>query len=103
MAARRRFRPRRGEAAPAPRAAADRPRAGRAGAALVLALLAGYWIGRSALVLPADALQAADIAAALLSAALLAIWWRRRARRWIGRRGRAAPRGGPTDREGGTR
>lgn len=103
MAARRRFRPRRGEAAPAPRPAADPPRADRAGAALGLALLAGYWIGRSALVLPADALRAADIAAALLSAALLAIWYRRRARRWLGGRGRATTRGEPTDRAGGTR
>lgn len=103
---RRRFRPRRREApaqrsadlptphevsaraASPPVAAARRSRLG-----ITLALLAGYWIGRVAMLMPADALPVLDIAVALLSAVLFAVWYRRRARRYLETRQAAQWRG----------
>ena len=50
---------------------------------IALSLLVGYWIGRFATFVPADALPVLDIAAALLSAVLFAVWYRRGARRYL--------------------
>lgn len=83
---RRRFRPRRGETpapppAAAPRVASERGGPGRLG--VVLLLLLGYWLARVATFLPADPLQLLDIVVALLIAVLLAVWYRRRAKRYL--------------------
>ena len=83
---RRRFRPRRSET-PAPPAAAE-PRTPiepgrRSRLGIVLALLFGYWLARVATFLPTDPLQVLDIGVALLSAVLLAVWYRRGARRYM--------------------
>ena len=79
---RRRFRPRRSEA-PSPPAAAPRPAGRRSRLGIALTLLIGYWFGRFATFVPADALPLLDIAAALLSAVLFAIWYRRGAKRYL--------------------
>ena len=84
---RRRFRPRRSET-PAPPAAAAEPRAPgepgrRSRLGIVLTLLFGYWLARVATFLPTDPLQVLDIGVALLSAVLLAVWYRRGARRYM--------------------
>ena len=79
---RRRFRPRRSEAQPAP-AAPPRPAGGVSLLAVLLILLVGYWLGRFATFFPADALPLLDIGAALLCAVLFAVWYRRRAKRYL--------------------
>ncbi len=48
-----------------------------------MALLFGYWLARVATFLPADPLQVLDIGVALLSAVLIAVWYRRGARRYM--------------------
>ena len=63
---------------------------------LALVLLAGFWIGRFVGLLPAGGLDLVDLVVAALSAALLTVWYRRRARRYLESRGartRARTRG----------
>ena len=91
---RRRFRPRRSEAPSPPAAAAPRPTGRRSRLGVALTLLVGYWIGRFATFVPADALPVLDIAAALLSAVLFAVWYRRGARRYLDARQAARQRSG---------
>ena len=47
---------------------------------LLVLLLLGYWLGRLAALVPGDAL---DIAIAVVSAVALALWYRRRARKYM--------------------
>ena len=54
----------------------------------------GYWIGRFATSVPADALPVLDIIAPLLSAVLFAVWYRRGAKRYLEARQAARRRGG---------
>ena len=90
---RRRFRPRRSEAPSPPAAIAPRPTGRRSRLGVAITLLAGYWIGRFATFVPADALPVLDIVAALLSAVLFAVWYRRGARRYLEARQAARQRG----------
>ena len=52
-----------------------------------LVLLAGFWIGRFVGFLPSGGLDVVDLVVAALSAALLTVWYRRRARRYLESRG----------------
>ncbi len=90
--------------------AAARPGRSRLGIAIVL--LFGYWLGRFAEFLPAGGLDALDLVVAAVSAVLLMVWYRRRARRYLEARDaamRARARrvrsedDAPTDEAGGTR
>lgn len=49
----------------------------------MLLLIAGYWVGRFAAVIPPGGLDAVDLVLAALSAVLLMLWYRRRARRYL--------------------
>ena len=91
---RRRFRPRRSETRPPPVAAASLAARLPSRLGIALSLLVGYWIGRFATFVPADALPMLDIAAALLSAVLFAVWYRRGARRYLEARQAARQRSG---------
>ena len=91
---RRRFRSRRSEAPSPPAAATPRPAGRRSRLGVAITLLAGYWVGRFATFVPADALPVLDIVAALLSAVLFTVWYRRGARRYLEARQAARQRAG---------
>ena len=75
-------------------------------------LLFGYWLGRFAAFLPSGGLDPLDLVVAAVSAVLLMVWYRRRARRYLEARDAAlraraerarSEDAAPTDEAAGTR